>query len=134
MLKKLTPNLMVEDVRRTIDWYVDVLGFRIDATVPDEGVLNWAMLHRDDVALMFQARHSLGEEVPVLRDVPIGASQSFYIEVTGVQELYEQLRGRVEIVADMHRTFYNTDEFYFRDCNGYVLCFSEAAQPADSGA
>ncbi len=32
----------------------------------------------------------------------------------------------VEIVADLHTTFYGTREFYFRDCNGYILSFSEA--------
>jgi catechol 2,3-dioxygenase-like lactoylglutathione lyase family enzyme len=27
MLKRITPNLMVEDVNRTIEFYTDVLGF-----------------------------------------------------------------------------------------------------------
>lgn len=127
MLKKLTPNLMVEDVNRTIDFYETVLGFRRLATVPETGALNWAMLQRDDVTIMFQSRASLGEEVPALKDVPIGASQTFYIEVSGVHALYEQLRGKVEIVADLHATFYGTHEFYFRDCNGYILSFSGPA-------
>ena len=44
-------------------------------------------------------------------------------------ELVEQLRDKVEIVVDLHTTFYGTQEFYFRDLNGYILSFSEAKQP-----
>lgn len=129
MLKSLTPNLMVEDVKKTLDFYREKLGFQVLATVPPEGdQLNWAMVQRDGVQLMFQSRHSLGEEVPALRDVPIGASQTFYIEVTGIDGLYDALKNDVEIVADMHTTFYNTREFYFKDINGYVLSFSERTQ------
>ena len=77
---------------------------------------------------MFQSRASLTENVPALAGVPIGASQTFYIEVAGITQLYEQLQGKVEIVVDMHTTFYGTNEFYFRDINGYILSFSEAVQ------
>ena len=34
-LKKLTPNLIVADVSRSIAFYRDVLGFSLEQTVPD---------------------------------------------------------------------------------------------------
>ena len=40
-LKKLTPNLMVEDVNETVTFYQDVLGFALLASVPEEGQFNW---------------------------------------------------------------------------------------------
>jgi uncharacterized glyoxalase superfamily protein PhnB len=126
MLKKLTPNLMVEDVNATIDFYRDVLGFAVAATVPDSGPLDWAMVQRDDVALMFQARRSLTEEYPPLAGLPIGGALTLYTEVAGVQDLHDALKGRVEIVLDLHDTFYGTREFAFKDRNGYILTFSEA--------
>jgi uncharacterized glyoxalase superfamily protein PhnB len=58
----------------------------------------------------------------------IGASQTFYIEVSGIDPLYAQLKSKVTIVVDLHTTFYGTREFYFRDINGYILSFSEALQ------
>jgi uncharacterized glyoxalase superfamily protein PhnB len=66
--------------------------------------------------------------VPALAGSAIGASQTFYIEVTGIRSLYQQLRDKVEIVVDLHTTFYGTQEFYFRDINGYIFSFSEAIQ------
>lgn|SRR5262249_3401753 len=124
-LRKLTPNCMVEDVARTLDYYRDVLGFVVAATVPEQPPFNWAMAVRDGVALMFQSRASLAGELPLYRDVPVGGSLGFYIDVTDVRGLYEQLKGRVDLVLDLRETFYGATEFAFRDCNGYVLCFAE---------
>jgi uncharacterized glyoxalase superfamily protein PhnB len=128
MLKKLTPNLMVEDVQRTLAFYQQTLGFEVVTTVPDAAPFDFAIVRRDGVELMFQSRPSLSDDVPALTGSPIGASQTVYIEVTGIDALYAQLQGKVEIVVDLHSTFYGTREFYFRDVNGYVLSFSEAAE------
>ena len=127
MLKKLTPNLMVEDVQKTLSFYRDVLGFEVTMTLPDSAPFDFAIVRRDGVELMFQSRASLSENVPALTGSPIGASQTLYIEVTDLQDLYEQLHDRVEFVVDLHTTFYGTQEFYFRDINGYILSFSEAS-------
>jgi uncharacterized glyoxalase superfamily protein PhnB len=129
ILKKLTPNLMVEDVQQTLTFYSDILGFEVLTTLPDQLPFDFAIMKRDQVELMFQSRPSLSENVPALTGQSLGASQTFYIEVAGITELYEDLRDKVEIVVDLHTTFYNTREFYFRDLNGYILSFAEAAQP-----
>ena len=126
MLKKLTPNLMVEDVARTLTFYREALGFETLTTLPEQEPFDFAIVQRDGVELMFQSRASLSDNVPALTGTPIGASQTFYIEVTGIRDLYESLRNKVEIVVDLHDTFYGTQEFYFRDLNGYILSFSES--------
>jgi uncharacterized glyoxalase superfamily protein PhnB len=125
MLKKLTPNLLVEDVNKTLAFYRETLGFEALATVPEEGTLDWAMVKRDDVELMFQSRPSLTGEIPSLQGAEIGASLSFYTEVSDVEDLYRRLHDKVEIVQDLHTTFYNTKEFSFRDCKGYILALSQ---------
>jgi uncharacterized glyoxalase superfamily protein PhnB len=127
MLKKLTPNLMVENVAETLAFYRERLGFEVVTTLPEQEPFDFAIVKRDGVDLMFQSRPSLSENVPALTGSPIGASQTFYIEVTGIRDLYESLREKVEIVVDFHTTFYGTQEFYFRDINGYILSFSETA-------
>jgi uncharacterized glyoxalase superfamily protein PhnB len=128
--KKLTPNVMVEDVERTITFYKDMLDFNVLATVPEQAPFDWAMLAKDDVTLMVQSRASLGGEIAALADAPIAASLTFYTDITGLLDWYERLKGKVEIVQDLHTTFYNTQEFAFRDCNGYILAFSEPVNRA----
>lgn len=123
--KKLTPNVMVEDVGATVTFYADVLNFEVLATVPEHAPYNWAMIGKDDVTLMVQARTSLGDEIPTLQHAAIGASMTFYTDVTDLRAWFERVQGKAEIVQSWHTTFYNTNEFAFRDPNGYIWALSE---------
>ncbi len=124
-MKKLTPNVMVDDMDGTLAFYTDVLGFAVLATVPEHAPYNWAMLGKDDVTLMAQTRTSLGGELPALQNATLGASMTFYTDVADLQAWYDRLKSKVEIVQDWHTTFYNTQEFAFRDPNGYIWALSE---------
>lgn len=128
MLKSLTPNVVVHDVNETVEFYRDVLGFQLLASVPETGKFNWAMMSRDGVQMMFQSQPSIVEDLSLFADVPIGAAQTLFIDVSDVQALYDDLKGKVHIVHDMRDTFYGTREFYFEDCNGYVLGFSQTLE------
>ena len=48
-VKKLTPNIMVEHVNNTVDFYRDVLGFALLTSVPEQGTFDWAMMKHDAV-------------------------------------------------------------------------------------
>ena len=124
-LKNLTPNLMVEDVNQTVDFYKNVLGFDVLATVPEMGQFNWAMLKQGGVEMQFQLRASLTEEIPSFKDKAIGGALTLYIGVEGIKELYERLKDKVTIVQDMHTTFYGTQEFAIQDCNDFVISYAE---------
>ncbi len=126
-LRKLTPNLMVEDVNKTVDFYKNMLGFDVLATVPETGQLNWAMLKQGDVEMQFQTRASLSEEIPAFKDRAIGGTLTLYIDVEDVTALHNALKDKVAIVQAMHTTFYGTQEFAIEDCNSFVLSFSQGA-------
>lgn len=125
-LNSLTPNLMVNDVEETIEFYTDILGFTLLMTVPETGKLDWAMVKRNDVVIMFQTKKSLSSELPRLAGEKPGGGLTFYIKVDRITELHEELfNNEVEIISDLESTFYNTIEFSIVDVNGYVLTFSE---------
>ncbi|MGB7533226.1 MAG: VOC family protein [Halobacteriota archaeon] len=137
-MKKLAPNLMVEDVNRTVEFYRDVLGFEFVMGVIEEiqeimtswqkdRLLDYAMMKCGDVEIMFQGKRSLSEALPVLRDKEIGGTLTLYMEIEGVQELYGRIKDKVTVVKDLHTTFYGMQEFYILDCNGYILTFAERA-------
>lgn len=126
MLKALTPNLMVENVRTTVDWYTAVLGFEAETEVPGDDGPVFAIMRRDGVLMMFQLRASLVGDLPILQGAPIAASLTLYIEVDDVQGLRRQVDGKATILKDVHDTVYGTREFYFTDLNGYVLSFSQS--------
>jgi uncharacterized glyoxalase superfamily protein PhnB len=134
--KKLTPNLMVEDVAQSVVFYRDLLGFEllmamrdekpVDALPADgEKPLDWAMVQHGQVAFMFQQRQSLVEEMPVLDGCEIGASMTIYMELDGVDALYESLQGKADIIRPPQTSFYGRRELYLRDCNGYILALTE---------
>jgi uncharacterized glyoxalase superfamily protein PhnB len=126
MLNSLTPNLMVNDVEETIEYYTDILGFTLLKTVPEKGNPDWAMVKRNDVILMFQSAKSLKDELPKLKSQKPGGGLTFYIKVDRITELHEELvDNEVEIISDLESTFYDTIEFSIIDNNGYVLTFSE---------
>ena len=125
-LNSLTPNLMVNDVEETIEYYTDLLGFTLLRTVPEEGKLDWAMVKRNDVLLMFQSVKSLKNDLPRLKGEKPGGGLTFYINVDRITEIHENFsNNEVEIISELESTFYDTIEFSIVDVNGYVLTFSE---------
>ena len=125
MLKKLTPDMMVEDVNATVAFYRDVLGFDLVMTVPDRGRLDWALLRRDGVEVLFQDRQRFGEALPVFAERPAGGVLTFYINLDGIDGLYERVRGRLPLVCDLRATYHGTREFSVQDNNGFILTFAE---------
>ena len=121
----LTPNLMVEDVNQTLKFYEDVLGFKLDQSVPESGHYEWASARCGEVELMFQTRTSLSSDFPPFQDTPTGGTLTFFIQMQGIQELYEHIRHQVEIIQDLNVTFYGMREFSIKDPNGYILVFAE---------
>jgi len=130
VLKKLTPNLMVEDVNETVTFYQDVLGFALLASVSEEGQFNWAMMQHDAVEIMFLSRASLTKDVPLFKDKAFGGSLTLYIDVEDIKGRYGQVQNRVTILHEMTTTFYGMREFTIQDCNGYVLTFAQAVTEA----
>ncbi|PJA08727.1 MAG: hypothetical protein COX70_02960 [Flavobacteriales bacterium CG_4_10_14_0_2_um_filter_32_8] len=126
MLNSLTPNLMVNDVEETIEYYTDLLGFTLLRTVPETGKLDWAMVKRNEVVIMFQSAKSLKSHLPRLKGEKPGGGLTFYIKTDKITELHEELSdNNVEIISELESTFYDTIEFSIVDVNGYILTFSE---------
>jgi len=138
-MKKLTPNLMVDDVRQTITFYTDMLGCSLRMAVPADksGVADamkdgidyiYAQMACGDIEIMFQEKNSLREDVPAFAEQDVGGSVALYFEVTDIDAVYASLQGKVDVVKDLETAWYGMREFYIRDCNGYILCLAEQAQ------
>lgn len=133
---KLTPNFLVKNVADSVVFYREILGFRLDMAVPDgttrienEILENeeyaYAMVSKDEVYLMFLNEKNFKCDIPMLHNIPQGASVLFYIDVENIREIYTQLENRVEITKALETTWYGMQEFHIRDCNNYILGFAE---------
>ena len=125
-LERLTPNLMVEDISQTINYYHGVLAFDTVDTVPESGdELVWARMKKGDVEIMFQEEDNLKNELPEIRHEKIGGGTTLFIQMSGIQEYYDYLYSSADIVVQLKETFYGMKEFTIRDINGYYLTFAE---------
>lgn len=136
-MNKLNPNLMVKDVKETVAFYTDNLGFKLVMAVPEtqDGILTeipedkkvvYALVKNGNAEIMFQEEESFKKDVPVLADSALGASCTFYFEVEDLEKFYAGIKDKVEVVKELFTTWYGMKEFYIRDNNGYVLTFAEA--------
>jgi uncharacterized glyoxalase superfamily protein PhnB len=116
--KRFVPVLRVTDLQAAIDYYSRHFGASVCWRAPNDGEGENCMLALGEVNLMFSTGSHLG-------DVP-HFSGTLYLDVDGVEALYEKVRGQVAVLWPLEVMDYGQKEFGVRDCNGYTLAFAEA--------
>jgi ankyrin repeat protein/uncharacterized glyoxalase superfamily protein PhnB len=128
---KLTPMLVVADMKETMRWYESV-GFEITGSHGEDGQLDWAEVKFGEATIMF---------VPTFNVKPPSHGVSLWIHTERIDELYASVkhiqleRGRrllegrsietseIQFTADLYTAFYGQREFGIRDPNGIELMF-----------
>jgi catechol 2,3-dioxygenase-like lactoylglutathione lyase family enzyme len=129
-LKKLTPNLIVSNVERSVAFYRDVLGFSVAATVPEASPYVFAIVQSGPVEIFLNAPEPAVAEYPALKDRPIGGTLTLFIEVMDIARAHTSLKDSVRIVMPLEHKWYGVTEFAFEDPDGYLITFAERDQPA----
>ncbi len=135
-VNKLTPNFEVKNIRETVGFYESVLGFSLAMAVSEsqEGIEQaftngkeyvYALVSKDNVEMMFQRTDNFKEDVSLAKNLSLGASVSFYMEINGIDDFYEQIKSKNIKATDLKTTWYGMREFYITDNNGYILGFAE---------
>ena len=124
-VKKLTPNLVVSNVERSVAFYCDTLGFTLTQKVPDQSPLVFATVQSGDVEIFLNAPEPAIAEYPAFKSRPIGGTLTLFMEVEGIASLHEALAGRVTVVMPLERKWYGVTEFAIVDPDGYVITFAE---------
>lgn len=125
MYETITTNIMVKNVKETVKFYEEKLGFRKILSVPEEAeILNFAILNKDKISIMFQEQKNLIEEYPTLKTEEIVPTFTLFITVNNVINTYHELKDIVKLAKDLHKTFYGKDEFAIFDNNGNILTIS----------
>jgi len=118
-LNAIAPQLLVDDLEAALAYYRDRLGFRVDFAY--EGF--YAAVHRDGALIHLKcAPRTVQDRAHRKEHEHLDA----YIEVSGVGELYDELRSRGAWVLTslVERPWGHTD-FLVEDADGYILCFSQ---------
>jgi uncharacterized glyoxalase superfamily protein PhnB len=118
MAQRIVPMIHVPDVNATAQWYQSI-GFEIRNVNREcvDGEIDWALLRLGQSEIMLSAGGR-----------PSSAPRrefDLYTHVDDVDTLRRALDGKVELVEDLHETFYGAREFIIRDCNGFWITFGE---------
>jgi uncharacterized glyoxalase superfamily protein PhnB len=118
--KKIVPVLRVADMQRAVDFYTGITGFTVRWRAHDDGDAENCMLQAGVIELLLSTGSHLGAK-PAF-------TGTLYFNMIGVDEFYERIKDKVEIVWPLEVMDYGQREFGIRDCDGYVLAFAEAAE------
>ena len=124
-LKKLTPNLIVSSVEQSLAFYCDILGFTRTMTVPDVSPFVFAGVQSGPVEVFLNSPGPAIEEYPVFAGKPLGGTLTLFIEVAGVEHIYDELKSKVKVTMPLEKKWYGLTEFAFEDPDGYVITFAE---------
>jgi uncharacterized glyoxalase superfamily protein PhnB len=115
-IKAIEARLSVADVRRSADFYADVLGFQIGTLWP-EADPKFAILNRDGLRLQLAQG-----------DGPVGCTLCF--DVSDASTFHSSIREKVDVEWGPEVYFYHRREFGFRDPDGHMIIVSESTADA----
>ena len=128
---KLTPNLLVASVERSLSFYIDVLGFARGMTVPEQSPFVFASVTSGAVEIFFNDAATAVKEYPAFAGKPIGATGTLFIELDGggtagsIDAFHDRLKPKVTVTMPLVTQFYGMREFAITDPDGYVITFAQ---------
>jgi uncharacterized glyoxalase superfamily protein PhnB len=120
MPPRIVPMLHVPDVKATVAWYQS-LGFDLRSTHELPSCpMDWASLTFGTSEVMFSAGGKAASAPR--RDVDL------YVHTDDLDECFQSIAQKAEIVEGLHQTEYGMREFIIKDLNGFWLTFGEAVK------
>jgi catechol 2,3-dioxygenase-like lactoylglutathione lyase family enzyme len=121
-LTYIMPCFIVADLKNSISFYIDKLGFKIRYSGPDEDPY-WAIVGRDNISIMLKA------VAPDIKPIPNRtrhewAPSDAYISVAEPDTLFEEYRSNgVVFSKPIQDNSDNLRGFEIADADGYILFF-----------
>ncbi|HXZ85215.1 MAG TPA: glyoxalase superfamily protein [Myxococcota bacterium] len=121
-IRSAAPQLLVKDLRASLDFYRERLGFGVDFVY--EGF--YAAVSRGGAVIHLKCAEKLEADRAHRR---VHDHLDAFLDVVGVRELFEELKGRgAPLATGLEQRPWNALDFHVVDPYGYILCFS-ASEP-----
>ena len=118
MIRRIAPQFFALDIRATLAYYKDKLGFECLGTWQDPP--EYAIVARDDHRIHFRCAAPPTANPDKYDDELLDA----YLFVDDADALYAEYAARgVEFTRALGNTPWETREFVVKDCDGRLLCF-----------
>jgi len=122
----ISPTLAVRNMKETLEFYQNSLGFKLGLVFPDASNPEYADLSKDGLVLMFITAVSEG----IKSGEKLGTGVNLYMEIDGdIDEYYQEVKSKgVNITVDIKDEMFGIRDFTVEDIDGYRLTFNRPAQ------
>lgn len=121
----ITPNLLVRDVKKSTEFYRDVLGFTMGETVPDNEPFVFVWMKRDEVSVFLNDIKAAEHDYPPAATMPQGGTAALFFIVSGVDDYYATVAPKANVIMPIKTQFYGMREFAVTDPDGHIITFAE---------
>jgi uncharacterized glyoxalase superfamily protein PhnB len=124
----ISPTLAVRNMKGTIEFYKNSLGFKMGTAFPDASNPEYVDLSKDGMVLMFIPARNIG----IGSGEKLGIGVNLYLQIDGdIDEYYQKLKKKgVKIVVDIKDEPYGIRDFTIEDVDGYQLTFNQLSERA----
>jgi uncharacterized glyoxalase superfamily protein PhnB len=122
----ISPTLAVTNIKQTIQFYRDSLGFKMGMAFPDADNPEYADLSKDGMVLMLIPAKNVG----IGTKEKLGIGVNLYMQIDeDINEYYTELKNKgVKLVVDIKDEPYGIRDFTVEDINGYKLTFNQVSK------
>ena len=123
---KITPVLIVEEIEKSLVFWVDRMGFAKTVEMPEGDRLGFVILVKAGAELMLQSIASVVKDEPKFAPTGTGAKSTvLFIEVDDFAATKAQLEG-YPILMPERVTFYGMREIGVSEPNGHTVIFAKS--------
>ncbi len=121
----LCPLIQVFDMKVSLQFYVDVLGFQIHQQAGEAHDIGWVWLRRDDISLMLNTLYELSDRPaqPDPRRMDAHHDTILYIGCEDIEAIYQHLVNKSIQCQPPETAPYGMKQLYLKDPDGYGICF-----------
>nr|WP_321233936.1 VOC family protein [uncultured Psychroserpens sp.] len=128
-MNSIAPQLIVNNVLKSVEFYTKTLGFTIN-WIHEENP-KFAIISKDGATIMLRQLKKKGlvrpNRIPFIESgwhTTAAEAWDVYIWVNNIEELYTTYKSKnVSIIKALQNTAYGNRDFEIEDEDGYILCF-----------
>jgi len=122
----ISPTLAVRNMKQTIQFYRDSLGFKMGMVFPDADNPEYADLSKDGMVVMLVPAKNVG----IGSKQRLGIGVNLYMQIDGdIDEYCNELKNKgVKVVVDIKDEPFGIRDFTVEDINGYKLTFNQVSK------
>ena len=128
--QSVTPNLLVRDVKKSTEFYRDVLGFTMGETVPDKEPFVFVWMKRDEVSVFLNDIAAAADDYPEAATLQPGGTAALFFIVTDVDAYHAKVAPHAKVIMPLKTQFYGMREFAVTDPDGHIITFAERVATA----